>query len=82
VPIGSHSYDTRAVPAEVVESKFTPSSAPVSLSTPFEGDPGARCAYRCAIDRVRQPPSFWMLSKSTPAITSRLANVWRLQCQV
>jgi hypothetical protein len=33
VPIGSHSYETRAVSAEVVESKFIPSSAPVSLST-------------------------------------------------
>jgi hypothetical protein len=31
---------------------------------------------------VRQPPSFWTDNRSTPAITSRLANVWRLQFNV
>jgi hypothetical protein len=41
---------------------------------------GARCAYRCTIESVRQPPSSLTVSRSTPAITSREAKVWRLEC--
>jgi hypothetical protein len=34
------------------------------------------------IDRVRQPPSSWTVRRSTPAMTSREANVWRHPCHV
>ena len=43
---------------------------------------GARCPYRCTIDNVLQPPSFWTDNKSTRAITSREANEWRFPCHV
>jgi len=43
---------------------------------------GARWAYRWTIAIDRQPPRSCTLRRSTPAMTSRDANVWRLQCQV
>src|SRR2546427_5171614 len=38
--------------------------------------PGERCAYRCTILSVFQPPSALRASKSTPSIASREAKVW------
>ncbi len=41
-----------------------------------------KCAYRLVICAVRCPRSSPTVCESSPAITSLLANVWRLQCQV
>jgi hypothetical protein len=41
-----------------------------------------RCAYRLVICAVLCPRSSPTVCKSTPAITSLLAKVCRLQCQV
>ena len=43
---------------------------------------GARWEYRMTICSVLCPSSSATVRRSTPAITSLLAKVWRLQCQV
>ncbi len=51
--------------------------AATSLSTASALCSGAKCAYRSVIDILRWPSNSRIVLRSTPAITSLLAKVWR-----
>ena len=77
--ISSFSHRVDFSPFFFVERLVTETGT--SRSTAARLCSGARCAYRIVIWMLLCPNSSPTMRRSTPAITSLLANVCRLQCQ-
>jgi hypothetical protein len=81
-PLCLHHFTRRSGRPSTAIGSFDGTCAPEMRSTAACLWFTLKCAYRLVICAVRCPRSSPTVCKSTPAMTSLLAKVWPLQCQV